>query len=167
MTAKVLLLNASYQPIRALGIKDAVDLIMREKVEPAWGTDYIDIQTPSKVFKLPTILRLQHMVNVPDRKATWSKWGVLRRDNYTCVYCGLHTGHRIGFTVDHIIPRIQGGRNSWGNTACACRPCNKRKGGRTPHQAGMPMRFEPKTPRTSYLIVSGQVPKEWKHYVKV
>ena len=73
MTAKVLLLNASYQPIRAMNIKDAVDLIMREKVEEAWGSGHIDIQTPNQVFKLPTILRLKHMVNVPDRKATSSR----------------------------------------------------------------------------------------------
>jgi 5-methylcytosine-specific restriction endonuclease McrA len=69
------------------------------------------------------------------------------------------------FTLDHIIPRSRGGRNTWGNTACACFRCNQRKADRTPHEAGMPMLWEPKTPRVNYIIAAGDVPDTWKVYL--
>lgn len=68
--------------------------------------------------------------------------GVLRRDRHTCAYCG----HR-ATTVDHVRPRCQGGPTTWNNLVAACFPCNQRKGGRTPEQAGMPLRFSPRSPR--------------------
>jgi hypothetical protein len=55
----------------------------------------------------------------------------------------------------------------WGNTACACPVCNHRKGDRTPHEAGMSLRWEPKTPRVGYLVVSGETPAAWRFYLKV
>jgi 5-methylcytosine-specific restriction endonuclease McrA len=70
------------------------------------------------------------------------------------------------FTLDHIRPRSRGGRNTWGNTACACAPCNHRKGNRMPHEAGMKMLFEPKTPRTNTLVIKGPVTGEWKKYLE-
>lgn len=62
----------------------------------------------------------------------YSKSGVLRRDNYTCGFCG-----RSATTVDHIKPRCQGGLSTWENTVAACQKCNQTKAGRTPEQAGM------------------------------
>jgi hypothetical protein len=41
---------------------------------------------------------------------------------------------------DHVIPRCQGGDDSTDNLVVACRPCNSRKNGRTPQQAGMVLR---------------------------
>jgi 5-methylcytosine-specific restriction endonuclease McrA len=101
--------------------------------------------------------------------------GVLRRDDFTCVYCGIKVGeaqrgavlNRHDFTIDHIIPTSRGGKNTWGNTVCACPACNHRKGNRTPHEAGMPLRWEPKMPRVDYLVASGEVPEAWKVYLRI
>ena len=174
MTARVLLLNASYEPLRVVSVKRAVGLLMRGVVE---GVDGVAarLRTPSTVFEVPSVLRLRYYVNVPRRGATWSRRGVLIRDGYACVYCGARVGEqrhgqviiRADFTVDHLIPRSRGGGDSWGNTACACRWCNHRKADRAPHEAGMRLRWEPKTPRVNYLIVSGEVPAEWKVYLRV
>jgi len=72
------------------------------------------------------------------------------------------------FTIDHILPRSRGGRDTWSNTACACSGCNHRKGARLPHEAGMKLRWEPKIPRTSYLVIAlGTGPAVWKRYVEV
>lgn len=68
--------------------------------------------------------------------------GVLRRDRYACAYCG-----RKATTVDHVVPRCQLGPTTWGNLVAACLGCNQRKGGRTPAQAGMRLRFQPRSPR--------------------
>jgi 5-methylcytosine-specific restriction endonuclease McrA len=174
MTTGVLLLNATYEPMRVIPVRRAVGLLMRGVAEGVEGIA-ARLRTPSTVFVVPSVLRLRYYVHVPQRGAVWSRRGVLGRDGRTCVYCGMGVGERrhgrvltrADFTVDHLIPRSRGGGNTWGNTACACRWCNGRKGNRMPHEAGMRLRWEPKTPRVSYLIVSGEVPAEWRVYLRV
>lgn len=168
----VLLLNASFSPLSVIPMRRALSLIARGCVEAA-TEETISIQGVSRPFHLPAVIRLQRYVNVPQRKATWSRTAVLKRDGYCCIYCGIHMGERQSgrilykndFTLDHIIPRSRGGRNTWGNTACACYRCNQRKADRTPHEAGMPMRWEPKIPRVKYVVVGGEVPDAWKVYL--
>jgi 5-methylcytosine-specific restriction endonuclease McrA len=170
----VLLLNATYEPLQMISIQRAVNLLLTGKVEAVEGIAR-QLRTPSTIFEVPSVIRLTRFVNVPQRNVSWSKRGILRRDGYTCIYCGLQPGQvkhgrpltREDFTVDHIIPRSRGGRNTWGNTACACYTCNQRKGSRSAHDAGMKLLFEPKRPRVNYLVVSGNVPDEWKKYFRI
>ena len=173
MTTQVLLLNVTYEPLRVIPVKRAVGLMMRGVVEGVEGVA-ARLRTPSTVFEVPSVLRLCYYVYVPQRGATWSRRGVLTRDRYTCVYCGARVGERrrgrvltrYDFTVDHLIPRSRGGGNTWGNTACACRWCNGRKDDRMPHEAGMRLLWEPKTPRVNYMVVSGEMPAEWRLYLR-
>jgi 5-methylcytosine-specific restriction endonuclease McrA len=170
----VLLLNASYLPIRAITIRKAVDLLMKDTCIAVEGVA-ARLRTPSTIFEVPSVIRLRYYVNVPHRRATWSKRNVMRRDRFACVFCGYTIGDKVkgkrltilDFTIDHLIPKSRGGGNTWGNTACACLACNHRKANRTPHEAGMSLLWEPKTPRTNYLIASGNVPAEWKTYLEM
>lgn len=173
-TQKVLLLNVGYTPLKTITIRDAVDLMMRGTVDAVDGIA-ARLRTPSTVFEVPSILRLRYYVNVPHRTVTWSRRAVISRDNCTCIYCGMKIGDvrkgkvlsRSDFTVDHLIPVSHGEKSTWSNTACACYWCNHRKADRTPHGAGMRLRWEPKRPRTNYLIASGDIPEEWKIYIGV
>ncbi|MBN1178776.1 MAG: HNH endonuclease [Anaerolineae bacterium] len=170
----VLLLNASYVPLRPITIRDAVDLIMRDMVDAVDGVA-ARLNTTTTVFEVPSVLRLRYYVNVPLRGAVWSRRGVLSRDHYTCIYCGATVGDqqrgktlmRADLTIDHLTPRSRGGENTWSNTACACRWCNHRKADRMPHEAGMKLLWEPKRPRTRYLVINGEVPEEWKVYINL
>ncbi len=170
----VLLLNASYEPLSVISQKRALSLLLRGRVETATD-DVLTINAGEKDFSIPTVLRLRRYIYVPRRSASWSRRGVLERDNFTCIFCGVHSGDKRSgkfickdeFTIDHLIPRSKGGQNTWGNTACACQDCNQRKGDRRPHEAGMPLLWEPKTPRVDYLVASGSVPTSWKMYLEV
>ncbi|MDM8526800.1 HNH endonuclease [Anaerolineales bacterium HSG24] len=170
----ILLLNASYEPLSVITQRRAMSLMLRERVDAA-TQDAVTIRSTSGSLAIPTVIRLRRYINVPRRGARWSRKGVLQRDEYQCIYCGVKAGERKGgqilgrssFTVDHIIPRSRGGRSSWVNTACACPICNNRKANRTPHEAGMIMRWEPKTPRVTYLIASGEIPAAWKIYLEM
>ncbi|MBD3251321.1 HNH endonuclease, partial [Candidatus Uhrbacteria bacterium] len=143
----ILLLNQGYQPLSVISLRDAVGLLLRGAVERV-GHDIAHVlKTPSGRFRVPSVLRLKIYHNVPDRRATWSRKAVLQRDHYTCGYCG-----RRGYTIDHIVPVSEGGRNTWANTICACDACNQRKANRTPRNAGMRLRWEPKTPRVNYVV---------------
>ncbi|HSH03000.1 MAG TPA: HNH endonuclease [Anaerolineae bacterium] len=167
----VLLLNASYEPLDLITVRRAVNLLLSEKVHAVEGVAR-RMRSVSRVIEVPSVVRLSYYVNVPRRDMTWSRRAVLERDNWQCIYCGVKAGDtngrrsysRTDFTLDHIIPRSRGGHNSWGNTACACTKCNHRKADRTPHEAGMKMRFEPKTPRRRMVVVRGHVPTEWVKY---
>ena len=149
-------------------------LMLRGRVDAA-TEDAVTIQGASNTLHIPTVIRLRRYINVPRRGARWSRRGVLQRDGYHCIYCGIEPGQpqrgqvlgKRNFTVDHIIPRSRGGKNSWVNTACACPACNNRKGDRMPHEAGMALRWEPKTPRVGYLVASGDIPAAWKIYLEV
>ena len=170
----VLLLNASYEPLAVIPARRALSLLLRERVD-AVTDELVKISTAAQDLSIPTVIRLRHYVSAPQRGVRWSRRGVMRRDHFACIYCGVRSGEAHGnsiitkadFTIDHIIPKSRGGRNSWGNTACACPKCNQRKGNRTPHEAGMPMLWEPKTPRVDYWVAMGQVPGAWKFYLEL
>ena len=170
----VLLLNATYEPLTILPVRRALSLLLRGRVD-AVSDDYISLAGAADSLRIPTIIRLQRYVNVPRRGVAWSRRSVLRRDGYRCIYCGIRAGEmhkgqvlvRSDFTIDHIIPRSRDGKNTWGNTAAACHSCNQRKGNRTPHEAGMPLLWEPKTPRVDYLVAAGEMPTSWKLYLEV
>ncbi len=170
----VLLLNASYEPLAVIPQRRAISLLLRGRVDAA-TEEAVTIRGSSNVLRIPIVIRLRRYINVPRRGARWTRRSVLQRDGYQCIYCGIEAGqHQRGralakgeFTVDHLIPRSRGGKNSWGNTACACPLCNNRKGDRTPHEAGMTLRWEPKIPRVGYLVASGHVPAAWKVYLEM
>src|SRR5262249_21229307 len=72
----------------------------------------------------------------------FSRRNVAKRDHFTCQYCGAQPGV-VDVTIDHVIPRAQGGQSSWTNCVAACADCNARKADRTPDQAGMRLRKAP------------------------
>lgn len=174
MIARVLVLNASYEPLTVVSVRRALALVMRGQVTPATD-ERVTVRGVADEARVPAVIRLRHYVHVPRRGAHWSRRGVLGRDGYHCIYCGAAPGdvqdghllHKENFTVDHIIPRSRGGENTWSNTVCACHRCNQRKGNRMPHEAGMLLRWEPKMPRVSYLVVSGEIPAAWRVYIEV
>ncbi|MBX3010893.1 MAG: HNH endonuclease [Caldilineaceae bacterium] len=169
----ILLLNASYEPLAVIPARRALSLLLRERVD-AVTEELINISTTAHDLSIPTVLRLRRYVRAPKRGVRWSRRGIFQRDNYGCIYCGIRAGEAQGellltkrdFTLDHILPKSRGGRNTWSNTACACPKCNQRKGNRTPHEAGMALLWEPKTPRVDYWVASGEVPTAWKFYLE-
>lgn len=175
LQSRVLLLNGStWEPLAVISVPRAINLLIAGKAIMVEETGRF-LRTVRTRFPVPSVIALRTYVNVPRRKAHWSRKGILMRDNHTCIYCGVKPGSiqrgkvlsKNDFTVDHIVPRSRGGRDQWTNTACACGHCNHRKGDRLPHEVGMRLRWEPKTPRTSYLVIAiGTGPDAWKRYIE-
>jgi len=139
---RILLLNNNYQFLDIVSWKKATSLMCREKVDVVKYSDKI-IRTVSSEFKIPKIIRLVYMVKQLYRKVvTYKKKLVLERDNYICVYCGKQNH---SMTVDHILPKSRGGKNTYMNTITSCKVCNHHKGNRTPTEANMKMLYEPKS----------------------
>lgn len=173
---RVLLLNGStWEPLSVITVRRAINLLLAGKAIAVEQTGQ-HLRTVRAQFEVPSVIALKSYVNAPRRQSHWSRKGVLVRDGYACIYCGVRLGEtrkgkvlsKRDFTIDHIIPRSKGGKDSWSNTACACSKCNHRKGDRLHHVAGMRLQWEPKTPRTSYLVIAlGTGPAVWKRYVEI
>lgn len=84
-------------------------------------------------------------------KVVFSKANLMERDRFKCGYC-----RKRATTMDHVVPRCQGGLSEWTNCIAACRKCNSDKGGRTPEQAGMRLLWEPFTPKSLAEVRPGR-----------
>lgn len=154
----------------------ALGLVMAEKAIPIEGEPEFQMRSPGRVVSLPTVIRLKYYVRVPQRQARWSKPNVLRRDKYVCQFCGVKM-FEADATVDHVVSLAECRKkkitpNTWGNTVCSCRRCQKRKGERSMNEAGMRFHnpaFEPKAPRVNYLVLVLQNSRheEWRKYIRV
>ena len=113
---------------------------------------------------LPSIIRLTCYIRVPHKRVELSRRNILKRDGFKCQYCGTVKGP---LTVDHIIPRTKGGKDTWDNLVSACVKCNNKKGDRTPDQANMPLMRKPKQPSHLYFIQHfiGITEECWKPYL--
>lgn len=147
MNLPVLVLNANFEPIHVCSTHRAIGLILSGKASLVVNGRGV-IRTISREYPRPTVIRLEHMVHRPRPRVKLTKREVLRRDGFTCQYCGQHTAN---LTIDHIIPRHMGGGYSWGNLVTACAQCNHRKGGRTIDQAHMILIRRPDEPPSSAL----------------
>lgn len=96
-------------------------------------------------LRVPEVVTLTGYDRVPTNSVTFSRRNVFKRDRYTCQYCGCQPGSE-ELTIDHVVPRAQGGTSRWDNCVLACVECNKRKADRTPQQANMKLFRTPARP---------------------
>lgn len=119
---------------------------------PPDGHDSPDwVHTPRLVIAVPRVIRLTRYGGRPHREVRLTRRNIHARDLSRCHYCGERFPSR-ELTVDHVIPRSRGGRDTWENLVTACVPCNTRKGNRTPQGANMRLRRTPTKPRTNPTI---------------
>lgn len=136
----VLVLNQTYEPLHICDVKRAIILLIENKATMVKIMDHQYLHTVSKSFPIPSIIRIQKYIHVRHWEAVLNKVNIFRRDNFTCQYCGAKG---VPLTVDHIIPKKLGGKDSWINLVTACIPCNNRKGDQSPADSGMILKKKP------------------------
>lgn len=165
----VLVLNASFEPLSVVSTRRAVVLVLKQRAALVESDDG-HMRSEHLSIPRPLVIRLLQYVRVPYRAhAPLSRRGVLARDRWTCQYCGVRPG-RSAMTVDHVVPRVQGGRRSWENLVAACQGCNHRKGGRRPEQARMRLRRRPAAPRFLPIArldpaIADERESRWRKYI--
>jgi 5-methylcytosine-specific restriction endonuclease McrA len=162
---RVLVLNATYEPINVCTVRRAAVLVLKSKaevIERGKGA----LRSERLALDRPVVIRLITYVRVPRdvhrRKIT--RKAVLARDSWTCQYCGKS---RPGLTVDHVVPRSRGGESVWENIVASCGPCNRKKGNRTPREASMHPKRHPRPPGPLVFIriSSPRIPDAWERYL--
>ena len=166
-----LVLNASFEPIHIVTWQRAIQLLFQGKCEVIEESDK-EIRTVRFTIKAPAVLRLLQYVPLAKKKeiVRFSRLNIFLRDKNACQYCGQQFP-KAHLTLDHVVPIVQGGKKCWENIVTACKPCNQRKGGRTPQQAGMHLYRKPKQPNwlptTSLQLGVTRTPERWKIYLKL
>ncbi|HEU5012904.1 MAG TPA: HNH endonuclease [Roseiflexaceae bacterium] len=165
MGQRVLVLNASYEPLQLVSIRRAVVLLLQEKAELVEAAEQ-RLRAQGFSLEVPIVIRLVRYIRIPRRmRLPCSRRGVLARDRETCQYCGAQPG-RLHLTVDHVLPRSKGGLTTWENVVAACRECNHRKGSRTPDEANMVLLTKPRQPQYVAFALLGELERHeiWRKY---
>jgi 5-methylcytosine-specific restriction endonuclease McrA len=121
-------------------------------------------------MNVPSVVVMTRYKWPKSKPIRYSKDNVFARDRGECQYCGLKL-KRKDITLDHVIPRAQGGTTSWENIVVACDTCNQKKRDKTPHQAGMKLLSLPKAPTSMpetfkiSLQYEKHFPEAWKFYL--
>ncbi len=177
-----LVLNRNWQPVNVATVARALVMVWNDTARVVDPADYQTYEwadwarlTPSDgepyvqavTFRLrvPEVVTLSVYDRMPTATVAFSRRNVFKRDHYTCQYCGQQPGVN-ELTIDHIVPRAQGGQSTWTNCVLACVDCNRRKADRTPEQAQMRMRCVPKRPtwRPLYTPTQERV-KSWSKFI--
>ncbi len=187
MTTKMLqrptlVLNRNWQPVNVATVARALVLLWNESarvVDPhdyqlyTWAdwsrlrlrADEPFIQAVRLRLRVPEVVALNGYDRLPVAHVTFSRRNIFKRDHSTCQYCGAQPGGE-ELTIDHVLPRSQGGVSSWENCVLACMACNKRKADRTPEQAGLKLRRKPVRPAWKPLYADHSVRiASWSKFV--
>jgi 5-methylcytosine-specific restriction endonuclease McrA len=179
----VLVLNRNYQPVHVTSVKRAFSLLYQgvaKAIDEQYKLyEFADwaalsatqdcITTVNRTIRIPRVLVLSAYEYLPKGRVRFSRLNIYARDQDTCQYCA-RTLPRSELNLDHVNPRSQGGKTTWENVVCSCVPCNLKKGGRTPEQAGMRLLRKPFRPRWTPLFrgaIRRVTYREWLPFLRV
>ncbi len=130
----VLVLNASYEPIAICRARRALTLLVKGAAAVEESHDALVWRN----MRMPSVIRLSRYRKVPQKRHMVTRRNIFSRDLNACQYCAMvFASGRL--TLDHVLPRSRGGRDTWENLVTCCHACNHRKADRTPDEAGMPL----------------------------
>jgi 5-methylcytosine-specific restriction endonuclease McrA len=109
------------------------------------------VRTVNSEIQVPRVIRLLEYEKLPKQTVKFNRRNIFARDGNQCQYCGRKFP-MTELSLDHVLPRSQGGTTTWENIVCACVGCNVRKGGRTPKQAHMSLIRKPEKPKRSPML---------------
>ncbi len=162
-----LLLSQGYEPIKVISWQRAITLLFLGKVEVLKEYEG-DLRSVSVVIKIPAVVRLLRSFRRHNRPVKFSRVNIYARDHYRCQYCSKKA-NLTDLTYDHVVPRSQGGATDWTNIVTCCYLCNRKKGGRTPREAGMQLLAQPAQPNwvpaIAIQISMRSIPEAWRDYL--
>jgi 5-methylcytosine-specific restriction endonuclease McrA len=177
-----LVLNRNWQPVGVASVARSLVMVWNETARVVDPDDYqlygwldwsklvprdgeLYVSTVYSRIRVPEVVALTRYDGMPTSAVTFSRRNIYKRDRYTCQYCGIQPGSE-ELTIDHVLPRSQGGLSTWENCVLACISCNKHKADRTPEQAKMPLKKDPGRPdwKPLYAIQHVRV-DSWSKFV--
>ena len=165
MDMMALKLDASYRPIEVIDALEALVMCLIGKATPVETYDR-KIKSTTKAFDLPAVIVLKTVVKFRFTTIACNRQNIIWRDGNQCQYCANYFPDD-KLTMDHVIPKSRGGKNTWQNLVAACKKCNQKKGSRTTDESGMHPLKKPVRPKANILrtVRKGQISELWKDYL--
>ncbi|MCP5025844.1 MAG: HNH endonuclease [Actinomycetia bacterium] len=160
----VLLLNASFEPLRVIPMRRALTLMVGGRAELIARDGERVVRTAGgNILEAPAVLRLSRMVHIPWRSVPLTRQTLRARDKGRCQVTGCD---RKGDSVDHIKPKSRGGGHEWTNVALMCRQHNSRKSDRLLSELNWTLKAEPHAP-TGMMVLVDQAGRrtEWEPFL--
>ena len=195
LDGRVLVLNKLYMAVHIVSVRRALGLLYKQVAEVVSVEDnqystynfesWLEVSEAKRRFEathydpddwirgvsfeliVPRIVRLLVYDKLPATEVKFNRRNIYARDGNRCQYCGRHSPTS-ELSLDHVVPRRQGGESTWTNTVCACVACNVRKGGRPPWEAGMKLIRKPVKPRRSPVVklhLRHEKYQSWKQFL--
>ncbi|UCR88799.1 HNH endonuclease [Mycetocola spongiae] len=161
---RTLVLNAGYEPLAIVSFRRALVLVLNHKATIIEADAEHPVTGADASYERPLVIVLGRYVRMPrTRRVPVTRRGVLRRDAFTCAYCGLPAN-----TIDHVLPRSRGGAGSWENLVACCTRCNNQKADRTPREMGWSLSWAPVPPRGATWTMRGadRALPSWEQYLE-
>ena len=179
LDGRVLVLNKSWIPVNICNVRRAICLIysnLAHVVDPStyevfrfdqWceretdemiNTSSISVPVPD-VIVLKTYNGLRAKMRVP-----FARTNLLKRDGYTCQYCGKKK-KASELNIDHVIPKARGGLTSWNNCVTSCIKCNSKKDDKLPKECGMRLINKPFAPTWSFCAFNSITNPKWERFL--
>jgi 5-methylcytosine-specific restriction endonuclease McrA len=165
---KTLVLDKSWMPYRVVPWRDAMSWMFQDRVDVVHTHDET-VRSAHDEWLVPSVVRMRAGHSHKSKIVRFSRTGVWNRDNGECQYCGVHVPFK-ELTLDHIVPRFEGGTTSWTNTVTCCFRCNQKKGHKSLADSGFQLRNRPTKPTTHDVVLRelsrlGDIPEDWKNYL--
>lgn len=169
MNREALVLNADFIPLHFVPLstvswQEAMILMYQNK---ATAIEYYDdyVKTPTKEFRLPSVLVLREYKYFK-KIAKLTKFNLKLRDEFVCGYCNKTFSHK-SLTIDHVVPKSNGGKFAWSNLVAACKPCNQRKKNtflKPKNKLYRPTYYNLAKKLVRYKSITNN---EWKRYIRI
>lgn len=144
-------LPLSITPISTCSWKEAVTSVYLDQVVALNYHENWVVHSATQEFQVPSVI-MHKTWSKKSKAVKYSKTNVFLRDRHTCQYCGVQFA-RHELTVDHWIPKVDGGDSTWDNILSACRECNGAKGH---HRTGWTPLNMPRKPTYGELSASAK-----------
>ena len=184
----VLVLNKNWQAINirtpqdafcqmATNVATALEIEGENHIRPVSWAEWITlpiraqdnaVHTVRGPIRVPTVIIAVNFTRVPKKRPKLCAKNIRERDGNRCQYTGRWLRPDEG-SLDHVLPRSRGGRDTWENLVWSGKDVNARKGDRLPHEAGLKLLNVPRAPKelpVSALIRNPNGIPEWKLFVQ-
>lgn len=185
--AIVLVLNRNWQAINirtpqeafcqmATGVATALEIEGENHIRPVNWDEWItlpirdgdnQVRTARGAIRVPTVIVAVNYARVPKKRPKLSAKNIRERDGNRCQYTGRVLKPDEG-SLDHVLPRSRGGKDTWENLVWAAKEVNQRKADRLPHEAGLKLLTVPRAPKelpATALIRNAHGVAEWKLFL--
>ena len=129
--------------------------------------DYdLAVHTSNMVIRAPRVIIQPNYAKMPMVKPRPTKEAIRKRDAGIDQYTGKILSWKDG-NIDHVIPRAQGGKNTFENMVWCHKDINSKKADKTPEQAGLKLIRKPYAPKSMPISATINVAHHpsWIHFL--